>query len=45
MSALDIIIIVLVILWLGGFSGKIGGKFIHILLVIAAVILLVRLLS
>ena len=45
MSTLDIIIIVLIVLWLGGFVGKIGGKFIHLLLIIAAVILLVRLLS
>jgi hypothetical protein len=45
MSILDIIIIILVITWLGGFSTKVGGKLIHLLLVIAVVILLFRLLS
>jgi len=45
MSTLNIIIIVLVIAWLGGFSLRIGGGLIHILLVIAAVILLLRLLG
>jgi len=45
MSVLDIIIVVLVVLWLGGYFGHIGGNFIHVLLVIAAIMLLVRLLS
>ncbi|KKP43157.1 MAG: hypothetical protein UR34_C0003G0042 [candidate division WS6 bacterium GW2011_GWC1_33_20] len=45
MDLLYIIVIVLVILWLGGFSTKIGGNFVHILLVIAAIILLFRLLT
>ncbi len=43
MDIIYIIIIILVIAWLGGFSLKFGGKLIHILLVIAAVILLLRL--
>ncbi|MBW6441395.1 lmo0937 family membrane protein [Patescibacteria group bacterium] len=40
---LDIIIIILVIAWLGGFSFHIGGELIHILIVIAVIILIVRL--
>jgi hypothetical protein len=45
MSILDIILIVLVISWLGGFSLKIGGGLIHILLVIAVIVLIARLLG
>lgn len=45
MGLLDIIIILLVISWLGGFSLKIGGGIIHLLLVIAVIILIVRLLG
>jgi hypothetical protein len=45
MGILDIIIIILVIGWLGGFSFHIGGGLIHLLLVIAAIVLVVRLLS
>ncbi len=45
MSLLDIIIVVLIIAWLGGFSLKIGGGLIHLLLVIAAIILIARLLG
>lgn len=45
MSLLDIIIIILVISWLGGFSFKVGGQLVHLLLVIAVVVLLIRLLS
>jgi hypothetical protein len=37
------IIIILLILWLLGFSFKIGGGLIHILLVIALIILMLRL--
>lgn len=43
MNALWIIILILVILWLGGFSMQIGGGLIHILLVIALILLIVRL--
>jgi hypothetical protein len=43
MGILDIIIIILVISWLGGFSLKIGGGLIHLLLVVAAVVLVIRL--
>ncbi|HET8798737.1 MAG TPA: lmo0937 family membrane protein [Thermoanaerobaculia bacterium] len=42
-NLLWLIIIVLVILWLGGFSFHIGGSLIHVLLVIALILLIVRL--
>jgi Family of unknown function (DUF5670) len=45
MNLLWIIIIVLIILWLGGFSMSIGGNLIHILIVIALILLIVRLVS
>ncbi len=45
MRLLDIIIILLVISWLGGFSLRIGGGLIHLLLVIAVVIFIARLLG
>lgn len=45
MSIVDIIILVLVISWLGGFSLHIGGGLIHILLVIAVIVLVARLLG
>jgi len=45
MNILNIIIVILVIAWLGGFSLHIGGGLIHLLLVIAVIILLARLLG
>jgi len=45
MGILDIILILLVVLWLGGFSFHIGGGLIHLLLVIAVIILVVRILG
>lgn len=45
MGLLDIIIIILVISWLGGFSLHIGGGLIHLLLVIAVIVLVLRLLG
>jgi hypothetical protein len=39
------IAVVLVILWLLGFIGHVGGGLIHILLVIAAVVVLLRIIS
>ena len=45
MDILYIIVIVLVIAWLGGFSLKFGGQLIHLLLVLAVIILLFRLLT
>lgn len=45
MSILDIIIILLVISWLGGFSLRLGGGLIHLILVIAIIILVARFLG
>ena len=45
MGILDIIIILLVISWLGGFTLKIGGGLIHLLLVVAVIVLVARLLG
>jgi hypothetical protein len=45
MGILDIIIILLVVGWLGGFAFHIGGGLIHLLLVIAVIVLVVRLLG
>ena len=42
---LDIIIVILVLAWLGGFSLHLGGDILHLLLVIAVVILLYRILQ
>jgi hypothetical protein len=43
MDVIWTIIVILVVLWLLGLIGGIGGGLIHILLVIAAIILLYRL--
>lgn len=45
MGVLDILILVLVISWLGGFTLHIGGGLIHLLLVIALIVLVARLLG
>ena len=45
MGLLDIIIIVLVVSWLGGFAFHLAGSLIHLLLVIALVVFIYRLLS
>jgi hypothetical protein len=42
---LDLIVLLLVISWLGGFSMHVGGGLIHLLLVVAVVVLVVRLLQ
>jgi hypothetical protein len=39
------IILILVVLWLLGFIGHIGGGLIHILLVVAVIVLIFNLLS
>ncbi len=39
------IFVVLLILWLLGFSFKIGGGLVHVLLVIAVILIIVKLLS
>ena len=45
MDIVNIIVILLVISWLGGFSLHIGGGLIHLLLVVAVIIFLARLLG
>lgn len=45
MGLLDIIILVLVISWLGGFSLHVGGGLIHLLLVIAVIVFIARVLG
>lgn len=45
MGILDIILILLVISWFGGFALKIGGGLIHLLLVIAVIVFVIRLLG
>jgi hypothetical protein len=42
-NLLWLIIIVLIILWLGGFALNVGGGLIHILIVIALILLVYRL--
>lgn len=42
MGIIEIIAIVLVFMWIGGFALHIGGGLIHILLVIAVVVFLLR---
>lgn len=44
MSTLDLIIIILLIMWLGGFSLHLAGNLIHILLLLAVISLIIRLL-
>ena len=45
MSILDIIIVILVISWLGGFSLHLGGSLIHLLLVVAVIVFIIRMLG
>lgn len=45
MGILDIIVIILIVMWLGGFALKIGGGLIHIILVIAVIVFIARLLG
>ena len=42
MGMIEIVAIVLIILWLGGFALNIGGGLIHILLILAIVVFLLR---
>lgn len=42
---LETLLIVLLVLWLLGFSFHLGGSLIHILLVIALIVFIVRMLS
>lgn len=45
MNVLDIVIIVLLIGWIGGFGLRVAGGLIHILLVVALVVFVLRLLG
>lgn len=45
MSLLDILIVLLLLSWLGGFSLRVGGGLVHALLVAALVVLIIRLLQ
>lgn len=44
-NILWVIIVILVIAWLAGFSLNVGGGLIHLLLVIAIIVLIFRLIS
>ena len=44
-NILWLIIVILIIVWLGGLTLKIAGGLIHILLVIAVILIIVRLVS
>ncbi len=45
LDALTIVILLLVVLWMTGFGLHLGGGLIHLLLVVAVVVLIVRLLQ
>ncbi|MEK9160170.1 MAG: lmo0937 family membrane protein [Patescibacteria group bacterium] len=45
MSVLDVILVILLVAWLGGYGFNIGGNIIHVLLVVALVVLVMRLLG
>jgi hypothetical protein len=45
MGLLETIIVILVILWLLGFALNVAGSLIHILLVIAIIVILVRIIQ
>lgn len=42
MGIIEIIAIVLLIMWLGGFALNVGGSMVHVLLVLAIVVYLAR---
>lgn len=45
MSILDIVLLIVIVSWLAGFSLNIAGSLIHLLLVLALIILIARLLG
>lgn len=45
MGILDLIIIILLIAWLGGFSLHVAGGLVHILIIIAIILLIIRFLG
>ena len=44
-NLLWLIIVILIIMWLGGFALHVGGSLIHLLLVIAVLVLIVQLIT
>lgn len=44
-SMLETILIIVLVLWLLGFSFRVGGNLIHTLLVVALILFIIRLLS
>jgi hypothetical protein len=42
MGIIEIVAIILILMWLGGFVLNIGGNLIHILLILAIVVFLLR---
>lgn len=42
MGILDLVIILLILSWLGGFTLHVGGSLIHLILVIALIVLIAR---
>jgi hypothetical protein len=44
-NLLWLIIVILIIMWLGGFAMHVGGSLIHLLLVIAVIVLIVQLVT
>ena len=44
-NLLWLIIVILIIVWLGGFALHVGGSLIHLLLVIAVIVLIVQLVT
>ncbi len=45
MSITDLLILILVLAWLGGYSFHFAGNLIHLLLLIALVLLIIRLIK
>ncbi len=45
MGILDLVLILLLLAWIGGFAFEIGGALIHLLLVVALIVLIARLLA
>jgi hypothetical protein len=44
-NLLWLIIVILVLMWLGGFAFHVGGGLIHLLIVIAVIVLVIQLLT
>ncbi len=42
MGIIEIVAIILLIMWLGGFALNVGGNFIHILLIVTIIVFLLR---